>query len=103
MKSDDAFRLISPETALQLLAALGFLAIIGLLGNFDYSDQLEQEAQAKVLRAERAAQAACEVEIKTVGCLSHPIPYSATVTQSLPSGREPTTRHYVKTSNKDSK
>jgi hypothetical protein len=84
----------TPLTSLQIAAALVFVAcLFALVGTWDDADQIEREAQVKVLRAERAAAAR----------LDFPLRWDATVTQSLPSGREATTRYYSRTSQKEGK
>ena len=71
-----------PLAALALL----ILSLWVIACSFDYAEALEIEAEEKIAQAERAAN------------LSLPILFDVSVTQSLPSGREATTRYYVKTS-----
>jgi hypothetical protein len=79
-------------TAIQIAAVLIFVAcVFAIAGTFDLADEIDREADIKVLRAERAAK------------LSMPIEAEVTVTQSLPSGREATTRFYTRTSQKEGK
>lgn len=81
-------------TAIQVAAVLIFAACMFVLaGTFDYADELDREADLKVLRAERAAEAKA----------AFPLQYEISVKQSLPSGREATTRFYSRTSTKESK
>lgn len=71
---------------IQILAALAFLAVLYMLvGNFDYADALTQEAIAKEARGAAA----------TIATFDHPLPYTATITQSGPGIAEPRTRFYV--------
>lgn len=73
---------------LSLIAA--FTGLLGWAGIVDYESALVMDAIEKEQRPLRAAQATL--------FLSLPIPYDATVTQSLPSGREAITRYYTRAS-----
>lgn len=90
MRDTDSFRLITPATALQAIAAFGFLAALyALVGTFDYADQLTAEAQAKLDRA-------MAIEAQSILPLTHPIPYDAVVIQSGEGIQKPAARLYVK-------
>jgi tetrahydromethanopterin S-methyltransferase subunit C len=81
-------------TTIQILAALAFVAVmLALVGNFDYADALTQEAIAKDARGAAAI----------VDTLSHPLPYSATVTQSGDGIAEARTRFYISKSVREAK
>lgn len=62
---------------IQILAAIGFIAILGVLGNFDLADEYDREAQSKQLIAERASG-------RNQPLLTHPLPCDAWVAQSGP-------------------
>ena len=78
-------------TTIRIAAALTFLAILYVLvGNFDYADDLTAEAIAKEARGAAV----------TAATLSHPLPYTDTVTQYGDGIKQPRTRFYVPTSAK---
>lgn len=69
-----------------VLAFLALAALFALVGTWDFADALTDEAIAKEELALRAAQLA--------DCCAHPLPYTATVRDCLPSGRECTRERY---------
>lgn len=90
MQENDSFRLIRPATAVQIIAALGFIAALyALVGTFDYADALTAEAQAKLDRA-------IAIEAQSILPLTHPIPYDAVVIQTGPGIEKASARLYVK-------
>jgi hypothetical protein len=78
--------MVARAAAVCLIIVLAF----AMVGTWDYADALIAEATSKEARGAAA----------TVGALSHPLPYAATVTQSGDGIKEPRTRFYVPTSAK---
>lgn len=73
--------------AIQILAALGFLAVLLTLLGWDYADAINTDADVKLARAR-----AIDEQRESKFLLTHPIPYNAIVCQAGPG--EPPRCHY---------
>lgn len=97
MRDNDTFRIIKPATALQIIAAIGFLVSLYIIvGNLDYADALTAEAQAKLDRA-----AAIEAAGHSILPLTHPLNWDAVVIQSGPGIDKAKPRLYIKATNRE--
>lgn len=87
MQDNDTFRLFSKQAVENFLACVAFLGFVFVAA---YAPDLEKVAPAKIVQAEPKKDAPV--------VLSHPLPYTATATQSGPGIDTPRTRYYVPSS-----
>jgi hypothetical protein len=78
---------------LRIIGVALILGLLGWVGLLDYESALIIDAIEKEQRPIRVTRANLEL------APAFPIPYDATVTQSLPSGREAVTRYYTRRAN----